>query len=130
MSDIEADWMTPDSQGVGIMGTIALPSTVSPGRSTELSLEKAGPDVGGTQYIRSYVTEAGKLAVTYHIKLIQDGNYYLRFGVDQSGNGSMGDSGDLDGFFDGTAYLLQKTRPRLSLFRTRSTSPAGTRRDA
>ena len=101
-SDIEADWMTPIALGVGIKGTITLPSNVAPGSPTQLSLEKAGPDPGGTQYIGSYVTEASKLTITYHVKLVQDGNYYLSFGVDQSGNGSFGDSGDLDGFYDGT----------------------------
>ena len=40
-SDIEADWMTPSAIGVGIKGTITLPSSVAPGSPTQLSLEKA-----------------------------------------------------------------------------------------
>jgi hypothetical protein len=94
--------MTPNPQGAGITGTIALPASVSAGHATELSIEKAGPDAGGTQLVDSYVTEAGKLTLSYRVNKVQDGNYYLRFTVDQSNNGALGDSGDLAGFYNGT----------------------------
>jgi hypothetical protein len=119
-SDIEADWMTPYALGVGIKGTITLPSSVAPGSPTQLSLEKAGPDPGGTQLIGSYVTEAGKLSITYHVKLVQDGNYYLSFGVDQGGNGAFGDPGDLHGFYDGTTSAPIMTKADAPVIAVRS----------
>jgi hypothetical protein len=97
--------MTPDPQGVGITGTISLPASVSAQRTTQLSLEKAGPNPGGTQLIRSYLTEAGTLTISYHVKKVPDGNYYLSFGVDQSGNGAFGDPGDIAGFYDGSVAV-------------------------
>jgi hypothetical protein len=124
-SDIEVDWMTPYPQGVGIMGTIALPSGVSPGRATQLSLEKAGPDPGGTQLIGSYVTEPGKLVISFHVKLVQDGNYYLSFGVDESNNGAFGDSGDLNGFFDGTVAAPIMSKADAPVIAVRGACQAG-----
>lgn len=119
-SDIEADWMTPYALGVGIKGTITLPGGVPPGSPTQLSLEKAGPDPGGTQLIGSYATEANKLTITYHVKLVQDGNYYLSFDVDQSGNGAFGDPGDLHGFYDGTTAAPIMTKADAPVIAVRS----------
>ena len=117
--------MTPYALGVGITGTISLPPNVSPGSPTQLSLEKAGPDRGGTQLIGSYVIEAGKLAISYHVKLVQDGNYYLSFGVDQSGNGAFGDPGDLHGFFDGTVAAPIMTKANAPVIAVRSSCQSG-----
>jgi hypothetical protein len=103
--DIDADWMMDSPGNSGIVGTISLPANVGAGHATQLVFDKAGPGFTGSQIAGSFVTQAGITEVKYRLRMLPDGNYYLRFRVDQTGNMMFGDSGDLESYYGGSVAM-------------------------
>lgn len=103
--DIDVDWMLDMAANSGIVGTISLPADVAAGSATQLVIDKAGPGYTATQIAGSFVTQAGVTEVKYRLRKLPDGNFYLRFRVDQTGNGMFGDSGDFEGYWGGSVAM-------------------------
>ena len=87
------------------MGTISLPANVAEGHATQLVIDKAGPGFTASQIVGSFMTHAGVAEVKYRLRKLPDGNYYIRFRGDQTGNMMFGDSGDFEGYYNGSVAM-------------------------
>jgi hypothetical protein len=103
--DIDVDWMLSNPGNSGIVGTISLPANVTAGSYTQLVFDKAGPGFTASQIAGSFMTQAGATDVKYRLRKLPDGNYYLRFRVDQTGNMMFGDPGDFEGYYNGSVAM-------------------------
>ena len=114
--DIDVDWMLDMAANSGIVGTISLPADVAAGSATQLVIDKAGPGYTATQIAGSFVTQAGVTEVKYRLRKLPDGNFYLRFRVDQTGNGMFGDSGDFEGYWGGSVAMPIRSKADAPVF--------------
>jgi len=103
--DIDVDWMLDSPGNSGIAGTISLPANVAAGHATQLVIDKAGPGFTATQIAGTFMTQAGVTEVKYRLSKLPDGNYYIRFRVDQTGNMMFGDPGDFEGYPNGSVAM-------------------------
>jgi hypothetical protein len=112
---------TPSFNGnLSINGQVTLPDGVPSGRGIQLNVISvtagASADAGSTsgQNLMSTLGTTSGKTVTYTIKGLVRGYYLVEMRVDQNGDGTFGDSGDLDGFYNDPSGLGKVLPPTLS----------------
>lgn len=90
-----------DSGTSAITGAVSFPSGTASGRALQITVQKT---TSGDTYtvIDGTFTTNGASSMTYRVTNVSDGTYKIRVRVDTDGNNSLIDSGDLDGWYNGT----------------------------
>lgn len=83
-----------------IRGRVTFPASLPTGRVVNLSIQAA---VGGEAKQQSFATTGITDSATFRIGGLLPAGYVLRVQADANGNGAVGDPGDYDGYYDGTA---------------------------
>ena len=101
---------TPTFNGkLSIAGVVHLPSVLA-SRAIQLKVMTAP---GGTPTFANTVGNVSASSVDYVINGMVAGQYFVEMTVDQNGNGTFGDSGDFDGYYNGDGFGTFKA-PTLS----------------
>ncbi|HEX4925218.1 MAG TPA: hypothetical protein VFV50_14085 [Bdellovibrionales bacterium] len=86
---------------LSVSGTVTLPPFSSSGKFVQLYVERSAGTGGGTQ-IQGSVQTTSSHEVDYEITGLPSGDYKIRLAVDESGNGVFSETGDYEGWYDGT----------------------------
>jgi hypothetical protein len=86
---------------LSIKGTVELPPTSSSQRFVQLYIYRSAGTGGGSQIQGSVQTTAAH-EVNYTITGLPSGDYQIFLAVDETGNGIFSESGDYEGWYDGT----------------------------
>lgn len=85
---------------LAVRGTLTFPAPLPQGRAVTVSFQA---EVGGEIRQQTYSTLAISDRFTYRVGGLIPGRYILRVQADATNNGSVTDSGDYDGYFNGTS---------------------------
>ncbi len=92
---------------LAVRGTFNLPATLQAARIVVVSVASAA---GGESHDQSFAATAASDRFSYRIGGLVKGSYVIRVRADANGNGLVTDSGDYDGYYDGSAVAPILTR--------------------
>lgn len=92
---------------LAVRGTFNLPATLQAARIVVVSVASAA---GGESHDQSFAATAPSDRFSYRIGGLVKGSYVIRVRADSNGNGLVTDSGDYDGYYDGSSVAPILTR--------------------
>ncbi len=92
---------------LAVRGTFSLPATLQAARIIVVSVASAA---GGESRDQSFAATAASDRFSYRIGGLVKGSYVIRVRADANGNGVVNDSGDYDGYYDGSSVGPIQTR--------------------